>query len=171
MSSDPKLSMIVAKSRNDVIGRGGSLPWYLSSDLEFFKKTTMGKPVLMGRKTWESLDCALPGRSNLVLTRDQKFKANGAEIFCDLYNLLGRGYEIAGATGVDEIMIIGGAQLYLIAMEYATRLYVTEVDTMVGSGTHFPTISAHDWKVISKITCPQGPKDDYPYTIRVFERG
>ena len=96
----PKLSAIVAKSRNNVIGIEGGLPWHLSSDLQFFKKTTLGKPVLMGRVTWEGLPFALPGRPNLVLTRNQNYISPPAEIFQTTRDLIGRGYELAGELGV-----------------------------------------------------------------------
>ena len=116
MRANPKLSLIVAKSRNGVIGVEGDLPWKLSSDLKYFKKVTMGKPVLMGRVTWESLPFPLPGRPNLVLTRDRTYQAPKAEIFHDVYELIGRGYELAGELGSDEIMLIGGAKLYAALM-------------------------------------------------------
>jgi len=95
MNANPTLSLIVAKSRNGVIGIDGDLPWKLSSDLKFFKAVTMGKPVLMGRVTWESLPFPLPGRSNLVLTRKVDYKAPKAEVFTDIYEMIGRGYELA----------------------------------------------------------------------------
>ena len=95
MSTNPKLSLIVAKSRNGIIGVDGDLPWRLSSDLKFFKATTLGKPVLMGRVTWESLPFPLPGRPNLVLTRNADYKAPKAELFHDVHDMIGRGYELA----------------------------------------------------------------------------
>ena len=106
----PKLSAIVAKSRNNVIGNKGSLPWHLSSDLKFFKTTTLGKPVLMGRVTWEGLPFALPGRPNLVLTRNNNYISPPAEIFRSATDMIGRGYELAGETGVKEVMIVGGGK-------------------------------------------------------------
>ena len=127
----PQLSLIVAKSRNGVIGIDGDLPWKLSSDLKFFKKTTMGKPVMMGRVTWESLPFPLTGRPNLILTRDQNYKTSKAEIFHDVYDMIGRGYELAGELNVDEIMLIGGAKLYALLMPYCQRMYITEVDAMI----------------------------------------
>ena len=170
MSITPLLSMIVAKSRNGVIGLDGDLPWHLSSDLQFFKRTTLGKPVLMGRVTWESLPFALPGRPNLVLSRDKSYRAKGAEVFGSLHNMIGRGYELAGATGADEIMIIGGAGLYGQCLEYADRLYVSDVDILMEGDAHFPAIQATDWVMLSEQAVDKGPKDDYPFTIRVYER-
>ncbi len=170
MSTNPHFSLIVAKSRNGVIGVDGKLPWHLSSDLQFFKKTTLGKPVLMGRVTWESLPFPLPGRPNLVLTRDAKFKAKRAEVHFDLHAMIGRGYELAGQSGTDEVMLIGGAKLYALAMPYITRMYITEVDAMIEGDAHFPAISASDWELKSETPYPKTPKDDYPFTVRVYER-
>jgi dihydrofolate reductase len=170
MPTDPKLSLIVAKSRNGVIGKDGGLPWHLSSDLQFFKKTTLGKPVLMGRVTYESIGRALPGRPNLVLTRSPAFKAKGIEVFSDTYDMIGRGYELAGLTGQDEIMLIGGAQLYASCFNFVSKMYVTEVDAMIDGDAHFPAILAPDWDLISDTPYPQGPKDDYPFSVKVYER-
>ncbi len=166
----PSLSLIVAKSRNGVIGRDGDLPWRLSSDLKFFKNTTMGKPVMMGRVTWESLPFALPGRPNLVLTRNPDYKARKAEIFTDMKAMIGRGYELAGEMGVDEIMLIGGAKIYARLMPLCDRLYVTEVDAMIEGDAHFPAIFKDEWREVSMQEQPKGPKDDYAFTIRLYER-
>ena len=170
MSANPTLSLIVAKSRNGVIGIDGDLPWKLSSDLKFFKAATIGKPVLMGRVTWESLPFALPGRPNLVLTRNADYKAPKAEIFTDIYEMIGRGYELAGLSGGDEIMLIGGAKLYASLMRYCGRLYVTEVDAMIEGDAHFPAIRADEWKTVSETPYPQGERDDYPFTVKIYER-
>ena len=170
MSIDPKLSLVVAKSRNGVIGRDGGLPWHLLSDLQFFKKTTMGKPILMGRVTYESIGRALPGRPNLVLTRSPDFKAEGVEVFTDMYEMIGRGYELAGLTGQNEVMLIGGAQLYAACFQYVSKMYITEVDAMIEGDAHFPAILAPDWNLISDTSYPQGPKDDYPFSVKVYER-
>jgi len=170
MTVIPTLSLIVAKSLNGVIGVNGDLPWRLSSDLQFFKKTTLGKPVMMGRVTWESLPFALPGRPNLVLTRNPNYTAPKAEVFTDIHAMIGRGYELAGLMNVDEIMLIGGAKLYSRLMPYCRRMYITEVDAMIEGDAHFPAISAYDWKQLSETPMPPSAKDDYPFTIKVFER-
>ncbi len=170
MFKNPMLSLIVAKSRNNVIGIEGDLPWRLSSDLKFFKATTMGKPVLMGRVTWESLPFPLPGRPNLVLTRNSDYKAPKAEVFTDVHAMIGRGYELAGETGADEVMLIGGAKLYASLMRYCGRMYVTDVDAMIEGDAHFLAIPADKWKVVSETPYPKGKNDDYPFTVRVYER-
>jgi len=168
--AEPRFSLIVAKSRNGVIGKDGAMPWHLSSDLQFFKRTTLGKPVLMGRVTWEGLPFPLPGRPNLVLSRNENYAAKGAEVHNDLHEMIGRGYELAGAGGGDEIILMGGAKLYALALKYVTRMYITEVDVMCEGDAHFPAIMASDWIQISETPYPNGPKDDYPFTVKVFER-
>ena len=170
MTTNPKLSLIVAKSRNGVIGVDGDLPWKLSSDLKFFKRTTMGKPVLMGRVTWESLPFPLPGRPNLVLTRDTSYKAPKAEIFHDLHDMIGRGYELAGQANVDEIMLIGGAKLYASLMRFCDRMYITEVDAMIEGDAHFPAIRAYHWYLTDETAFSQQDGDDYPFTVKVYDR-
>ncbi len=170
MSIDPKLSLIVAKSRNGVIGKDGSLPWHLSSDLQFFKRTTINKPVMMGRVTYEDIGRPLPGRPNLVLTRDQNYSAKGVEVFTNAIEMIGRGFELAGLAGESEIMLIGGAQLYASCMKYVDRMYVTEVDAIIDGDAHFPAILAPDWKTVQETQYPQGPKDDYPFCVKVYER-
>ncbi len=170
MSAFPKLSAIVAKSRNNVIGVEGDLPWKLSSDLKFFKQTTIGKPVLMGRVTWESLPFPLPGRPNLVLTRDANYNAPQAEVFTDIHEMIGRGYELAGEAGADEIMLIGGAQLYKALLPYCDRLYVSDVETEISGDAYFPSITDKDWELISKTPVKAGPKDDYNFTVKIYDR-
>lgn len=170
MTPNPIFSLIVAKSRNGVIGRDGDLPWRLSSDLINFKTVTMGKPCLMGRKTWESLPFALPGRPNLVLTRNASFSDPKCESFTDVFEMVGRGYELAGAMGVDEIMLIGGAQLYGRLMPFIDRMYITEIDALVDGDAHFPAIMATEWACQSTQNFKAGPKDDYPFSVKLYER-
>jgi len=170
MTTNPKLSAIVAMDQNNVIGREGDLPWRLPSDLKHFKAVTMGKPCLMGRKTWESLPFALPGRPNLVLTRDQTYKATRAEIYHDVPAFVGKGFEYAGLLGQDEIMLIGGAQLYDMLLQYCDRLYVTHVQTEVEGDTIFPKIDPEIWSQTSLNGPSQGIKDDYAFSIAVYDR-
>ena len=170
MSAVPKLSLIVARARNGVIGVNGDLPWRLSSDLKFFKKTTLGKPVLMGRVTWESLPFPLPGRPNLVLTRNAEYMAEKAEVFTDVHAMIGRGYELAGELGTDEVMLIGGAKLYSSLLCYCDRMYITDVAANIKGDAYFPEINASQWSLTSETPYPQGPKDDYPFTVKVFDR-
>ena len=119
----------IARARNGVIGRDGTLPWRLKSDLANFRAVTMGKPVIMGRKTWDSLPKKpLPGRKNIVLSRDRDFRAEGAWSFSDFPAALAAARAMAAADGADEVSVIGGAALYALALPLADRLYLTEVD-------------------------------------------
>ncbi len=170
MTTSPKLSLIVARARNGVIGVDGNLPWRLSSDLKFFKSVTLGKPVLMGRVTWEGLPFPLPGRPNLVLTRNLEYQEGRAEIFKDAKAMIGRGYELAGELGVDEVMLIGGAKLYAALLKYCNRMYITDVDAELDGDAYFPEFAQRDWALVSETSYPQGPNDDFPFTIRIYDR-
>jgi len=170
MTIKPKLSLIVARSRNGVIGVDGDLPWRLPSDLKFFKSVTMGKPVMMGRVTWESLPFPLPGRPNLILTRKTGYKAKKGEVFTSLKDMVGRGFELAGLSGGDEVMLIGGAKLYAALLPFCDRCYVTEVDTMIEGDAHFPILSEFDWKIIKDVKLEATDKDDFPAIVKIYER-
>lgn len=166
----PILAAIVARSTNHVIGRGGDLPWRLRSDLQHFKRVTLGKPCLMGRKTWESLPFALPGRPNLVLSRDADYQAEGAELFTDMNAMVGRGAELAGSLGVDEVMIIGGAQIYATLMPWIGRIYETEVDAIIEGDAHFPELSDDIWATRDELHHIAGKGDDFAFKTRILDR-
>lgn len=134
------VSLIVAVAANGVIGRDGDLPWRIPADLGFFKQTTMGKPIVMGRKTWESIGRALPGRTNIVLTRDRQFEAEGATVVADFEVAL------AAAGEAAEVMIIGGAEVYAMALPHASRIYLTEVHAAPEGDTRLPEFSRDDWR-------------------------
>ena len=170
MSTNPKLCAIVAMDRNNVIGREGDLPWRLPSDLKHFKRVTLGKPCLMGRKTWESLPFPLPGRPNLVLTRNAAYAAEGAQVFSDMHAMIGQGYELAGAAGVDEVMLIGGAQLYETLLLRCDRLYVTRVEAEVDGDAVFPEIDLGQWHLTREDAPQKGPKDEFSFRVAVFDR-
>ena len=170
MTDYPKLSMIVAHAQNQVIGRDGDLPWRIPSDLKFFKRTTLGKPVLMGRVTWESLPFPLPGRPNLVLSRNSAYTAKGAEVFTSLEEMVGRGFELAGELGADEVMIIGGARLYEIMMPHCRRIYVTEVQAEVEGDAYFPKLNAQAWKITAEEKLAKQPGDDYSVIVKIYDR-
>ena len=116
------VSLVVAMAENRVIGRDGGLPWHIPGDLKLFKKTTMGKPIVMGRKSWESLGRPLPGRPNSVITRDRNYRAEGAHVADGLQAALALAEELARQSAVDEIMVIGGAEIYRLALPIADRL-------------------------------------------------
>ncbi len=170
MSDQPRLAMIAARARNGVIGREGGLPWRLSSDLKAFKRITMNKPLLMGRKTWQSLPGVLPGRPHLVLTRDANFASDGAEVRHSLDSLIERGQDLARERGVDEVMIIGGGELYRLALPQVQRIYLTEVNVELDGDAHFPELDDADWREIDREHHDAGPKDDFAFTVRTLER-
>lgn len=161
----------VARSRNGVIGRDNGLPWRLKSDLQMFKAATLGKPVIMGRKTWESLPRKpLPGRLNIVLTRDHKFEAEGA-VVCDTWSeAVQIGKEQAAEDGVEEVCVIGGAALFELALPRAKRIYVTEVQAEVEGDVAFPAFDESAWIEVRREERPAGEGDDHPFVFRVLER-
>ena len=161
----------VARSRNGVIGRDGQLPWRLKSDLALFKRLTIGKPVIMGRKTWDSLHVKpLPGRTNLVLTHDGSFEPVGA-IPCESFGeALSIAREQAEEDEVDEVCVIGGVSLFESALPKARRLYLTEVDAEVQGDVSFPAFDEAEWREVSREAHPASDVDDYPFVFRVMER-
>lgn len=168
--TNPKLTLVVAIAKNGVIGRDGDLPWRLSSDLKRFKAATMGKPVLMGRKTWESLPRKpLPGRPNLILTRDVNFVADGAWVYTDFAALLAAGRAMAKASGAAEACVIGGAQLYEATLPFADRIILTEVNLEPAGDAHLE-LDLASWREVSREHVARGEKDDADFVVRVLER-
>ncbi|WP_245184547.1 dihydrofolate reductase [Halomonas salinarum] len=139
------VAMIAAMSRNRVIGVDNQLPWYLPEDLKFFKVMTQGKPLVMGRKTFESIGRPLPGRRNIVITRDPDFEHPGVSVCHDLVSALDLADQQAIIDGVEEIMVMGGAQIYAQALSYASRLYLTEVDITLEGDAFFPEFEHASW--------------------------
>lgn len=166
----PKLTLVVAVAKNGIIGRDGKLPWRLSSDMKHFKAATMGKPVLMGRKTWDSLPRKpLLGRQNLVLTRDADFKADGAWVYTDLNAMLAAARAMAEAAGVEEACVIGGAQLYNAVLPQANRVILTEVNLSPEGDAHL-NLDLSRWREVSREAVAAGEKDDADFVVRVLER-
>jgi dihydrofolate reductase len=161
----------VAIAENGVIGRDGGLPWRLSTDLKRFKAETMGKPIVMGRKTHEGLGRPLPGRLNIVVTRDKSWRGEGVEVVHSLDEAIrlatARGRCMAGA---DEICIIGGGEIYAQALPLADRLDVTHVLASVDGDTFFPPIDPGEWRVASSREFPAGEKDSHATRFTVYER-
>jgi dihydrofolate reductase len=168
--SEPRLVIVVARARNGVIGREGALPWRLKADLQHFKRVTKGKPMLMGRKTWESLPGLLPGRPHLVLTRDRDFKAKGAEIFHDLESMLARARVLAAESGVDEIAVIGGEAIVALTLPIADRLYLTEVEEDVEGDVSFPHFDESDWREVERFRHEADTDNDHAFVVRVLDR-
>lgn len=165
-----RLSLIVAVAQNGVIGRENDLPWKLSGDLKRFKAVTMGKPIVMGRKTYESIGRPLPGRANIVMTRDSEFSAVGINLVHDLASAIEAGKNAAEESGVDEIMVIGGANIYSAALPEADRLYVTEVHSVIEGDVRFPEIDGAIWAEISREYCMASPQETCDYSFVTYDR-
>ncbi|MDP1632871.1 MAG: dihydrofolate reductase [Caulobacter sp.] len=165
------LAIVAARARNGVIGMAGDLPWRLKSDMALFRKTTLSKPVIMGRKTWDSLPRgALPGRLNIVLSRDGSFEPQGA-IACERFTeAVEIAREQAEDDGVGEICVIGGVALFELAMPRAKRLYLTEVEAEPEGDVHFPAFDEADWTEVRREPYPAAEGDDHAFIFRVLER-
>lgn len=167
----PVLALVAARARNGVIGRDGELPWRLKSDLQRFKAITLGKPVIMGRKTWDSLPKKpLPGRANFVLSRDGTFEPKGAVVTERFEEALAMAREQAREDEVDEVCVIGGTALYALALPKARRLYLTEVEVDAEGDAHFPAFDEAAWTEAAREAHPPGEDDDHAFTFRVLER-
>jgi dihydrofolate reductase len=161
----------VARGANGVIGAGGALPWRLKSDLALFKALTFGKPVIMGRRTWESLPRRpLPGRVNIVLSRDGSFQPAGAVVSEDFSEAVQIAREQAEDDGEAEVCVIGGAEIFAMALPRARRMYLTEVEASPEGDVVFPPFDEADWSEVRREAHPAGPDDQFPFVFRVLER-
>lgn len=166
LSERVQIAMIAALDKNQVIGSDNAMPWHLPDDLKFFKANTLNKTVMMGRKTFESIGGRpLPNRRNLVITRNTDFQADGIEVFSSLEDALQSCTE-----DTDEIIIMGGGQLYQQMMPYAHKLYLTLVEAEVAGDTVFPSWSLNDWQVTSQYHHPQDEKHAYPFDFVILQR-
>lgn len=160
--TQPAISMIVARSRNHVIGRDNQMPWKISADLQFFKRVTMGHPVIMGRKTWESIGRPLPGRRNIVVSRNPEFELSGAELAGSLDEALER------LQDSPRVFVIGGEQLFKQAFPKADKLYLTEIELDVDDGdTFFEIPDPASWQEIERIPASEG---DTQFSFVTLER-
>ncbi len=155
---------------NGVIGRDGAMPWRLSSDLKRFRALTMGKPMIMGRKTYESIGRPLEGRDSVVITRQRDFEAPGAHLAHSLGQAVELAAGLAAGCGADEIMIIGGAEIYGEALPLADRIYLTRVHGSPAGDAVFPAIEPARWREISRDRFPAGERDQYETTFIVLDR-
>ena len=166
-----RLALIVAQGRNRVIGNENRLPWYLPEDLRYFKQVTLGKPIIMGRKTYESIGKPLPGRTNIVITRDPDWFAEGVKLSASLEEAVEIAEAQALVDGVDEAVIIGGAQIYAQSLSLVDRLYMTEVDAEPEGDAWFPEVDYSLWSELARESFPAGDQPDrYPYAFVVYER-
>lgn len=158
------ISLIVAMDRRGVIGAGGALPWRLSDDLKRFKAITMGKPLIMGRKTHESIGRPLPGRQNIILTRQRDYTAEGCLVCLDADSAL------AACAGYGEVMVMGGATLYELFLPRAGRIYLTRVQAEVEGDTWFPPFDGNAWNEVERREYPADERNEYPCSFLVLER-
>ncbi len=158
------ISLIVAVSANGVIGRGGELPWHLSDDLKRFKQLTLGKPIVMGRKTFESIGRALPGRQNIVLTRQSEFAADE----CDVVSSIDAAIAASGDAG--EIVVIGGSEIYKLFLPLAERIYMTRVHIDVDGEVRFPELDDELWQESERENHDADDLNEYEFTTSVLER-
>ncbi|GHB24963.1 dihydrofolate reductase [Salinicola rhizosphaerae] len=161
---DTPIAMIAAMSSNHVIGVGNRLPWYLPEDLKRFKAMTQGKPLVMGRKTFESIGRPLPGRLNIVITRDESYRREGIRVCHALDEALSLADSQALIDGADEVMVMGGGEIYRLAMPFACRLYLTEVATEVEGDAFFPDLMPGEWDEVSRMPgVPDIGQPDYAF--------
>lgn len=164
------LCLIVAVTENGVIGRDGAMPWQLSTDLKRFKAITIGKPLIMGRKTWDSLGRPLPGRMNIVITRDPSFAPQGAVVAHSLQAACEAARIEATRADNPAIFVIGGGEIFKQALPFADRMYITEILASIDGDTFFPAFDADKWKAVDVQMVPQGEKDSHPTRYVVYER-
>jgi dihydrofolate reductase len=157
-------------ARNRVIGRNDALPWYLPEDLKYFKQVTMGKPIIMGRKTWESIGRPLPGRTNIVITRDPEFDAEGVKVVNSLEAAITLAEHVTVIDGGDEAVVMGGAQIYEMALPMADRLYMTQVHAEVDGDTCFPEFELASWHELTREDFSASETNPYDYSFVVLER-
>ncbi|MEM1390646.1 MAG: dihydrofolate reductase [Pseudomonadota bacterium] len=171
MADKIEVALIVARARNGVIGVDGDLPWRLSDDLAYFKKTTIGCPIVMGRKTWESLPRKpLPGRDNIVLTRNTTFMAPDAHVYSDLERALESAKTLAEASSAPTVFIIGGASLYEAGLAFADALHISEVDVELEGDAFFPDFDESQFVETERQAYQQRDRNQYSFTIRVLKR-
>ncbi len=166
----PTIALIVAVAENGVIGRDGGMPWHQRSDLRRFRALTMGKPVVMGRKTFQSLPKPLDGRDNIVVTRDRAFAVEGVLVATSLEAAIDLARDCARRHRTDEIMVIGGAEIYAGALPWADRIYLTRIHAAPEGDTYFPEPDPAQWQEVRREPLPRGDRDDYPATLIVLER-
>lgn len=165
------LTLVAAVAENGVIGRGEALPWHISGDLKRFRAITWGKPILMGRRTFESIGKPLPGRTSLVITRDTGFRPpEGVLVVSSLGAALERGEQEALRLGVDEMAVVGGAQIYAQAFPHAARLRLTEVHGKPEGDVHFPAFAREEWREAGREGPIQGEKDEFAFSFVDYER-
>ncbi|MDF2798231.1 MAG: dihydrofolate reductase [Devosia sp.] len=165
-----QIAMIAAVARNGVIGSAQTIPWRIPSDFAYFKAMTMGKPIVMGRKQYDTVGRPLPGRTNIVITRRDDFAPPGVIVVPTIEEALDKAAEIAAADGVQEIMVIGGGEIYRQLLDRADRLYISHVELEPEGDVLFPPINADAWAVVEEPQIPPDAEDEAPYRVKVYAR-
>jgi dihydrofolate reductase len=166
-----QLALIWAMAENRVIGRDNSLPWRLPNDMRHFMQTTMGRPVIMGRKTFESMKAPLPGRTNIVMTQNPQWQRDGVQVVATLDEAIAVAESQGLIDGIDEVMVIGGAQVYELALPMADRLYLTLVHAEPQGDVFFPNVDLSAWQVVHEQRCEADERHSSAYTFQILERG
>lgn len=164
-----RVALIAAVADNHVIGKDGGMPWRLSTDMRRFRQLTMGKPIVMGRRQWDTVGKALAGRANLVVSRQPGLTLPDAEVLPSIDAALARGREIAASSGVFEVMVIGGGEIYAQTIAEADRLYVTHVHATPEGDTLFPPIDPVTWREVSREAVPSGDRDSAATDFTIYE--
>ena len=160
------ISCIVAVAQNNIIGKDNDIPWYLPADLQYFKKTTLGHTVIMGRSCYSSIGRPLPKRTNIIITRDPFFISS----HCLIARSIPEALSMAHSKGGSEVFIIGGGQIYEQSTDLWDKLYLTEVDIKVDGDIFFPEIDFKKWKLVSSERLEKDVKNEYNYTFKIFEK-
>ena len=170
MTNKLKISIVVAAAENGVIGKDGKMPWHISSDLKRFRALTMGKVVVMGRNTFESIGKPLDGRENVVVTANLRLAEKGVWTVSTIKEAYDFANRLSEELNADEIMIIGGAQIYASTINMTDKVYLTRVHASPDGDTLFPELDEGEWKISSQEECPKGPKDDFAHSFEIYER-
>ncbi len=166
----PIVALVVAVAENGVIGRAGALPWRIPTDLKTFRRVTLGKPIVMGRRTYVSIGRPLDGRDNIVITRDRTFSAAGVQVVSGWVEALALATQCAYRRGAEEIAVIGGAEVFRAALPAAGRIYLTRVHAAPEGDVHFPELPPGEWHETARDALPRGASDEYACTLTVLER-
>ncbi|MEK5442164.1 MULTISPECIES: dihydrofolate reductase [unclassified Fredinandcohnia] len=159
------ISLLVAMDRNQLIGKNNDLPWRLPADLAYFKRVTMGHTIIMGRKTYDSIGRPLPGRENIIVTRDTSYKAEGCKVIHSIEEIVKMNQQTD-----QELFVIGGAEIFKEILPHSDRLYITEINKEFEGDTYFPAFEKDKWKVISREQGIKDEKNPYDYTFLVYEK-
>ncbi len=165
-----RLALIVAMAENRVIGVNNNLPWYLPDDLRYFKSITMGKPIIMGRKTFESIGKPLPGRTNIIISRNPELEPDGCSVVSTLEDAVELSENISLIDGATEAIVIGGGQIYALALPLVDRIYLTQVHAEINGNAWFPKFDRSDWQEVGRETFYAEGENPYDYSFVVLDR-